>query len=452
MHPNSLLFLTALAAAVLLSHAFHIATHTAPDGLVHDLISRAKQDLTDTTTAQTASSFQLFSHASLRMVSEFSASLRQNGRGDGTAGGSGPSSAAAAGGSMEEESPEPSPEHDYDHYSHSNYYDHDKHEMQWRKRLNKLMDKRKLMHDHGDGHDDDDNDKDECGVDSMAPHGAVAIALDYNGPSNMTSYVDKDHGFLRYAMGFTKKQIKDSKMGALEHFKYQFGIDFNLTNATYNETMGTYTDEKTGYMFAPLVYNVVYRLVGHSHMPIYCADAKIITGGWTLLSMNGMKVYGKAGGEKGMLYGGYVEISSKYYVVLPATRMSTRLAFFSMMPFSYNVDYAGPLSGVVYNFDDDAFGWMDGTTQTKFMDNGYIKAVGRSLVMFPGRPRMMADGIRPKHYDYDGHDDYEKDGNDKHDDNKKHENDKRDDTKKDGNDKDDNSEEPEQAGRFGYGR
>lgn len=381
MHPNSILVLTVLATSVLFSHAFHIAKHTAPHGFIHDLISRAKQNIDQNTGTPSSSSFQLFSHSSLRMVSDFSASLRQPQPRDARP--------------QEDSSPEPSPEdmHDY-------YYDPDKHEMQWRKRLNKLMDKKNRMPEDGD---EDDEGKDECGADSIAPHGAVAIALDYKGPMNTTSYIDKEYAFLRYAMGFSKKQIKDSKMGALEHFKYQFGIELDLEKAMHDEKMGTYTDEATGYVFAPLVYNVVYRVVGHSHMPIKCADATVISGGWILYSKSGMKVYGKAGGENGIMYDGYAEISSKYFVVLPATRMSTRVGYFSMVPFYYNMDGAGPFSGVVYNFDDDAFGWMDGMAHTKFMKDEYIKAIGRSMIMFPGRPRMMHGGKHGKHGKHEKH-------------------------------------------------
>lgn len=229
--------------------------------------------------------------------------------------------------------------------------------------------------------------KGKCPPRTMSPDHASGVTTDYTGPYDEVSYFDPHYGFLRYGMGFSMQQVNESKYVALKHFKMQFGIDFDLERAEHYEDIGVYHDKQSDIYFSSYIATPVSRVVLDSYWPLECADVTSVSGGWIMSSLNGMKIHGKHGGEKGLMYKGEVHLSNFFSVTLHATRMSTRAAFYTMMPTSCDLDGYCPVSGVTYNFDDDVMGWMDGIGMYKMVDTekNIMSYTFRGVVMSPGR-------------------------------------------------------------------
>lgn len=361
--------------------------HVAPPDFVHNLLASAKQLSVRSARPSTLSTF--FSSASSsssdddddNLLSHLSSVIHNKGGSDG----------------MPDMTPDASPEYG-DGYRMKNKI---------KKRLHGLI------NPHGD-EDKYYHMKHKCPPRTMSPDHTGGVTTDYKGPYEKMSYFDPHYGFLRYGMGFSMQQVNESKYVALKHFKMQFGIDFNLEKAEYYEDVGAYHDKEKDMYFSSYIATPLSRVVVSSHMSLECADVTSVSGGWILSSLKGMMVYGKHGGEEGMMYKGEVHLTNFFSVTLHATRHSTRAAFYTMMPINCGLDGYCPMSGVTYNFDDDVMGWMDGLGIYKMMDTekNIMSYTFRGVVMSPGRfapmKKMMMRGGKDMKDKMDKKDDEEK--------------------------------------------
>ena len=231
-----------------------------------------------------------------------------------------------------------------------------------------------------------------CPKSAKTPDSSFAFAADYQGPKHELFYDDPKFGFLRYAVGLNKEQIKASLFIALNFFKDQFGIDFDLDNAI-DGTAG-YRSESQGLTLSAYMETMKYRLVLHGDMAIKCADVMALSGGW-MLETDGtgpIQVFGRHGGSEGILYDGKTVFMTKFVVTAPATRWSTRKWLMPLNPLNidaerYTTQRAthSPVSYHVYNFDDNEEGILDGVVISEHSGGGNITMMFRGLAMFPGR-------------------------------------------------------------------
>ena len=200
------------------------------------------------------------------------------------------------------------------------------------------------------------------------PERTVTFAGDYSGSRENLLYIDSTYGLFKLGLGYNEKQIYESKMETLTHFKEHFGIHVNLSTFKkhpeglyYRQSPnGAPEDDDQMDLFAPVIFNVTFRVVADSWYSTDCASTTALLGGW-VLSANNVTVNGTLGGETGIKYKGNSLFMVLYMIVAPGTRHSTRLMYYPIYPVNCERDGACALSGVVYSKDDYAHGWMDGS-------------------------------------------------------------------------------------------
>lgn len=210
-----------------------------------------------------------------------------------------------------------------------------------------------------------------------APLRSIALTSEYHGPYDKMAYIDARHSFFKFAMGFSAAEVNESKLSALEHFRDEFDVDFDMSKSTYDEMTGKYMIPAMGMTFAPVVYDRTYEVVADSYTTTSCIDIVGVMGGW-MLEQENMTV-------KGITYKGQVGLLNFFIVLNPGTRFSTRLAFYATLPKSCDRDGSCPISGWTYNLDYYGFGWLDGVSISWKNDEHGYSSLFRGLAMWPGR-------------------------------------------------------------------
>lgn len=210
-----------------------------------------------------------------------------------------------------------------------------------------------------------------------APLRSIALTSEYHGPYEKMAYIDGRHAFLKYAMGFSAAEVNESMLSALEHFRDEFDVDFDMSKSTYDEMTGKHMIAAMGMTLAPVVYDSTYEVVADSYTTTSCIDIVGVMGGW-MLEQENMTV-------KGVTYEGKVGLLNFFIVLNPGTRYSTRLAFYATLPKSCDRDGSCPISGWTYNLDYYGFGWLDGVSFSWKNDEHGFSSLFRGIATWPGR-------------------------------------------------------------------
>lgn len=220
-----------------------------------------------------------------------------------------------------------------------------------------------------------------------APLRSIALKSEYHGPYEKMAYIDGRHSFFKFAMGFSAAEVNESMMSALEHFRNEFNVDFDMSKSTYDDMTGKYMIPAMGLTFAPVVYDGTYEVVADSYTTTSCIDIVGVMGGW-MLEQENMTV-------KGVRYEGKVSLMNFFIVFNPGTRYSTRLAFFATLPKSCDRDGSCPICGWTYNLDYYGFGWLDGVSIYENDDKYGFSSVFRGVAMWPGRAEKWGTMVDP---------------------------------------------------------
>lgn len=258
-----------------------------------------------------------------------------------------------------------------------------------KKQLFALLDKRKGTYQE---YFEEEYASKNCNSVSMMPDGAITISWLFNGSTENMAYSDPNHGFFRYAMGFSKDQIEESMYVFLKHVKIQFGVDFNFKEARFEKEHGGYKIESKHMRLVPFVNVFHSRISAYSGSPISCADMTSVNGGWLLTAGDDeYTVYGKVGGQQGIKYSTNVSFLNLFFVFMHGKRKSTRLGVYPMLPMADTNEGYYPFTGVGYNFDDDFMGWVDGLSASYVSEQNEYTNIFRATYMWPGRFSPMAN-------------------------------------------------------------
>lgn len=257
-----------------------------------------------------------------------------------------------------------------------------------KKQLFALMDKHKGKYQE---YFEEEYESKNCNPIWMMPDGTIAISWVFNGSTENMAYSDRNHGFFRYGMGFSKGQIEESMHVFLKHLRTQFGLNFSITEAIFEKEHGGYKIEGKNMRLVPFVNVFHSRISAYSGSPISCGDITSVNGGWLLTAGdNEYTVYGKIGGEEGIKYTTGVSFLNLFFVFMHGMRKSTRLGVYPMLPMPNSNEGYYPFTGVGYNFDDDFMGWVDGLSASHISEQNYTN-IFRATYMWPGRFSPMVN-------------------------------------------------------------
>lgn len=232
------------------------------------------------------------------------------------------------------------------------------------------------------GMDDDFWWWDHCAA-PQNPDRTVTLAADYSGDPENFMYVDSTFGLAKFGLGATDEDVAHSKKAAIAHFRNHFGLDVNLSKFSMHPD-GFMFSEETGMSFAPVVFNVTFRVVADSWYSTSCADVRALLGGWVLAADN-VTVHGTLGGEHGIFYKGHSIFANLFLVGAPGTQDSTRTEIMPVYPLNCGRDGSCVISGMSYNFENNALGWVDGSSVSYHVPGYDYQQVIRLVAMWPGR-------------------------------------------------------------------
>lgn len=215
-----------------------------------------------------------------------------------------------------------------------------------------------------------------CGA-PMNPDRTIALAADYMGPMESVMYADEHLGMFKFGLGYTMEDTIASKVRAVNLMRKQFGLKIKASKNGFVET-----EDKV--VFAPVVFNMTFRLVADSQYRDRCADVRALLGGWMAMGEN-LFVKGTLGGQNGTFYSGNSAFLHLFLITRPGTRESSKLEFVPKYPLNCHPDGTCILSGPFYNHEDNAAGWIDGTVITYDDEKMGFQKIIRLVAMWPGR-------------------------------------------------------------------